>query len=225
MVFYVNLSKISKKRGNILMSKKEIYLIRHGETEYNKKGIVQGSGIDADLNETGRNQAEAFHRKYGDVAFQKVYTSALVRTHQTVEKFIAKGIPHEILPELNEISWGEKEGKEPNTEDNVYYANLTKSWAEGDVNQRPTGGESPVEVADRLSLGLKKIIENSDEKLILIAMHGRAMRVLLAEISNLHLKEMDTFPHQNTCLYKLEYCYTKDEFEILSRNDVSHLEV
>jgi probable phosphoglycerate mutase len=70
------------------MSKKEIYLIRHGETEYNKKGIVQGSGIDADLNETGRNQAEAFHRKYGDVAFQKVYTSALVRTHQTVENLM-----------------------------------------------------------------------------------------------------------------------------------------
>lgn len=206
------------------MSKKEIYLIRHGETEYNKKGIVQGSGIDADLNETGRNQAESFHKKYGDVPFEKVYTSALVRTHQTVEKFIKKGIPHEILAELNEISWGEKEGKEPTTEDNAYYANLTKSWSEGNITLKPTGGESPVEVADRLKVGLKKIIENSNENLILVAMHGRAMRILLAEISDLHLQEMDTFPHQNTCLYKLEYCYNEDRFEILSRNDVSHLD-
>ena len=206
------------------MSKKEIYLIRHGETDYNKRGIVQGSGIDADLNETGRNQAEAFHTKYGDIQFQKVYTSALVRTHQTVEKFIKKGIPHDILPELNEISWGEKEGQEPTTEDNAYYTHLTKSWSEGNINLKPTGGESPVEVADRLKVGLKKIIENSEEKLILVAMHGRAMRVLLSHISNLPISDMDTFPHQNTCLYKLEYCYAKDAFEILSRNDVSHLE-
>lgn len=207
------------------MSKKEIYLIRHGETEYNKRGIVQGSGIDADLNETGRQQAEAFFKKYGEINFEKVYTSALIRTHQTVAKFIEKGIPHEILPELNEISWGEKEGREPTTEDNAYYANLTKSWSLGDINLKPTGGESPSEVAERLKLGIKKILNNTDEKLILVAMHGRAMRILLAEISNLHLKEMDTFPHQNTCLYKLEYCYSKNEFDILTHNDVSHLEM
>ena len=73
-------------------------MIRHGETEYNRQGIVQGSGIDADLNETGRNQAEAFYQKYKDIPFDKVYTSALVRTHQTVEKFIEAGIPHEIIP-------------------------------------------------------------------------------------------------------------------------------
>lgn len=39
---------------------KDIYLIRHGETEYNRKGVVQGSGIDADLNELGQKQAAAF---------------------------------------------------------------------------------------------------------------------------------------------------------------------
>lgn len=206
------------------MSKKEIYLIRHGETEYNKRGIVQGSGIDADLNETGRNQAEAFHKKYGDVPFEKVYTSALIRTHQTVEKFLKKGIPHDILAELNEISWGEKEGLEPTTEDSAYYADLLKNWREGQINMRPEGGESPVEVADRLNVGMRKIIENTNEKLILIAMHGRAMRVLLSQISNLPLTEMDTFPHQNTCLYKLEYCYSKNAFEIISQNDVSHLD-
>ena len=206
------------------MSKKEIYLIRHGETEFNKKGIVQGSGIDADLNETGRNQAEAFFNKYGYIEFEKVYTSALIRTHQTVEKFLKKGIPHEVLPELNEISWGEKEGKEPTTESNAYYANLTRSWSLGETNLKPEGGESPIEVATRLRVGINKILQNSDEKLILVAMHGRAMRILLAEISNLDLREMDTFPHQNTCLYKLEYCYSKNSFDILSQNDVSHLE-
>jgi bisphosphoglycerate-dependent phosphoglycerate mutase len=39
---------------------KDIYLIRHGETDYNRLGVVQGSGIDADLNDLGRRQAQAF---------------------------------------------------------------------------------------------------------------------------------------------------------------------
>ena len=207
------------------MSKKEIYLIRHGETEYNKRGIVQGSGIDADLNETGRRQAEAFFNHYKDIPFQKIYTSALIRTHQTVEKFIQMGLPHEIIPELNEISWGEKEGLIPNSEENAYYAGLLQKWREGETTLQAIGGESPVEVAERQKIAIKRILDNADEKLILIAMHGRAMRILLSQISNLPLTEMDSFPHQNTCLYKLEYCYTKNEFEILSQNDVSHLEL
>ena len=40
---------------------KEIYIIRHGETELNRLGIVQGRGVDSDLNDTGRAQAEAFY--------------------------------------------------------------------------------------------------------------------------------------------------------------------
>lgn len=39
---------------------KDIYLIRHGETDYNRMRVVQGSGIDADLNELGNKQARAF---------------------------------------------------------------------------------------------------------------------------------------------------------------------
>ncbi|HYG15236.1 MAG TPA: histidine phosphatase family protein, partial [Bacteroidia bacterium] len=40
--------------------KKTIYLVRHGETEFNRMGIVQGSGVDSELNETGRKQADLF---------------------------------------------------------------------------------------------------------------------------------------------------------------------
>lgn len=45
---------------------KYIYILRHGETDYNRRGIVQGSGVDAELNEYGRLQAEAFFRYYRD---------------------------------------------------------------------------------------------------------------------------------------------------------------
>ena len=53
------------------MLTKTIYLIRHGETEFNRMGIVQGSGIDSDLNETGILQARAFFETYRHITFNK----------------------------------------------------------------------------------------------------------------------------------------------------------
>ncbi|MBE7179132.1 MAG: histidine phosphatase family protein, partial [Mucilaginibacter polytrichastri] len=72
--------------------RKTLYIIRHGETELNKKGIVQGRGINASLNETGKRQAREFFEAYQDVPFDRIYTSTLQRTHQTVQHFIDKGL-------------------------------------------------------------------------------------------------------------------------------------
>ena len=72
--------------------------------------MVQGSGIDAPLNETGLQQAEAFYQKYKNMSFDKIYVSNLIRTEQSVQKFIDKGIPYESLDDLREISWGIQEG-------------------------------------------------------------------------------------------------------------------
>ncbi|MCZ6694862.1 MAG: histidine phosphatase family protein, partial [Bacteroidetes bacterium] len=77
------------------METKKIYLIRHGQTDFNNRGVVQGSGIDSSLNETGYKQAQAFFDAYQQVPFQKIYTSSLQRTTQTVKPFIDKGIPFE----------------------------------------------------------------------------------------------------------------------------------
>jgi broad specificity phosphatase PhoE len=59
---------------------KKLFILRHGQTDFNKIGVVQGSGIDAPLNETGRKQAESFFKGYADIPFDVVYTSALQRT-------------------------------------------------------------------------------------------------------------------------------------------------
>ncbi|HMR56571.1 MAG TPA: histidine phosphatase family protein, partial [Cyclobacteriaceae bacterium] len=69
------------------MTTKKIYLIRHGQTDFNLKGIVQGSGVDSSLNDRGRAQAEAFYETYKNIAFDKIYTSALRRTRESVIGF------------------------------------------------------------------------------------------------------------------------------------------
>ena len=48
---------------------KEIYIIRHGETDYNRQGIVQGQGVDTSLNDLGRRQASAFFEHYRHIDF------------------------------------------------------------------------------------------------------------------------------------------------------------
>jgi broad specificity phosphatase PhoE len=204
-------------------SDKIIYLIRHGETEYNKLGVVQGSGIDADLNDTGRMQAKAFFEMYKNVPFQRIYISKLKRTFQTIDSFINLGIPFEELIGLNEISWGEKEGKIPSDQENASYAALLQTWNNGETHIAAIGGESPEDVVIRQKISLDLILKNEDETLILIAMHGRAMRILLTQIMQVPLSQMDNFEHSNTCLYKLKYSYENSTFEILTVNDIQHL--
>ena len=122
--------------------KKDIYIIRHGETEYNRMGIVQGQGVDTSLNELGRRQARAFYEHYKDTGFEVVLTSRLRRTHETVSPFIGQGLPWEQFAEINEIAWGEHEGKKSTPEMMQQYREVTDAWKRGEYDARLEGAES-----------------------------------------------------------------------------------
>ena len=203
------------------MSSKKIYIIRHGQTDFNLQGIVQGSGVDSSLNEMGRAQAHAFFEKYKSVPFDKIYTSALRRTSETVSEFIGLGIPYESLSGLNEISWGSNEGQKITPEEDAYYHWMMEQWENGNTSLRIQGGESPEEVAARQRPAIEKII-HSPQETILICMHGRAIRILLCQLLHYPLKSMDLFEHANLCLYLLEQ--TGSMFRVKRYNDTSHLE-
>ncbi|MBT8326099.1 MAG: histidine phosphatase family protein, partial [Bacteroidia bacterium] len=104
-----------------MSAKKTIYIIRHGETDYNKQGIIQGSGIDSSLNDTGRLQSEMFYEAYNHLHFDNIYTSALKRTQESIHPFVRAGRKYEIIPELNEINWGIFEGLKTNPESHQIY--------------------------------------------------------------------------------------------------------
>jgi broad specificity phosphatase PhoE len=203
---------------------KTIYLIRHGETEFNRMGVVQGSGIDSDLNETGVSQARAFFEAYKHIDFDKIYTSKLRRTVQSVQEFINLNLPFEQHEGLNEISWGEKEGKMPNFVEDEAYLEVIANWGKGktDVPAAPLG-ETPEEVVARQKPVVEIMLARPEEKTVLVAMHGRAIRILLTHLLNRPLAEMDAFEHTNLCLYKLVYYYEEQTFKIEKANDIAHL--
>lgn len=205
------------------MKSKKIYIVRHGQTDFNLKGIVQGRGVNSSINKTGRLQADAFYAAYKNIRFDKVYTSALKRTQESVRKFIEKGIPHQALHGLDEINWGVQEGKEVTEERDKYYNGVIDRWRTGETDLVIEGGESPEMVSERLGPVLDIILSDEDDQNILICHHGRALRVLLCKVLNYPLKYMDIFEHTNLGLYMLNY--SGELFTIEKHNYTKHLEV
>jgi probable phosphoglycerate mutase len=199
----------------------KVYLIRHGQTDYNLNGIVQGSGVDTSLNEEGKKQAELFYKAYGNINFDRVYTSKLLRSIQSVQKFIEKPTPWVALQELNEISWGNSDGMKISSHHHIEYLNVIKQWASGKLDVALPGGETPLEVYERQKK-VKAMLDNEKNgSNILISMHGRAMRIFLCLLTQIPLKNMDNFEHDNLCLYVLER--KNSDYIITVNNDRSHL--
>ncbi len=203
------------------LTSKKIYLVRHGQTDFNLQGIVQGSGVDSSINDTGRAQAEAFYQTYRHIKFDKVYTSKLRRTVESVSSFLKAGVPHEAKAGLNEISWGSKEGQKITPEEDAYYHWVLEQWEQGNTSMRIEYGESPEDVAVRQKPVIDHIVSQPQEETILICMHGRALRILLCQLLHYPLKSMDLFEHENLGLYLLNFTGTM--FSIAKHNDTRHL--
>ncbi len=194
-----------------------LYILRHAETEFNNKGIIQGSEVDSDINKTGLYQAKRFYEYYKNIDFEKVYTSNLKRTFQSVYSFIENGLPYEKLEEFNEISWGINQGKSDSINE---YSSLINSWLEGNLDNKFENGESPNQMSIRLERGINKVISDGHNT-VLLCIHGRALRILLSKIVDNDLTQMDKYIHSNTGLYILEYY--KGKYKILESNLNVHL--
>jgi probable phosphoglycerate mutase len=197
--------------------KKTIHIIRHGQTEYNKLRIIQGSGVDSDLNDRGREQGQLFFEEYKEHPFEVVLTSTLKRTHQTVLPFIESGLRWEQFEEIVEMNWGVHEGKSGTLDMKKDYERVVLS---GDFDERIEGGESINEMAERLQKFIDHLPTRSEQN-ILVCIHGRAMRCLICLLEQKELSEMENYPHSNTGLYLVEHNTTG--FIVLERNDTRHL--
>ena len=173
------------------------------------------------MNEVGRSQAADFHQFYQTLPFDKIYTSSLTRTVQTVAGFIEMGIEHTRLDGLDEIHWGSKEGKQFDAQDHQEYLAVTEQWMQGDTHLSIAGGESPNDVIARQEQALAHIMSNHEEQLVLICMHGRALRIFMCLLLNYPLKHMNIFPHHNTGLY--EITHTGRHFRLDTINSLLHL--
>lgn len=200
-----------------------IYFFRHGETDYNKRGIVQGSGIDSSINALGREQARLFFEKYKYIPFDAIWGSELRRTHQTLAGWY--GLDREIgrTAALNEINWGIHEGKSPSPEQREDFLHTARRWGEGDLHAKVENGESPIEAWDRSKDFFQEIRQKYPSHTLLMCSHGRQLRVILSQLIDQDLSKMENYSHQNTSLAIVELP-VEGPGVLKLHNDLSHLE-
>lgn len=198
-----------------------LYILRHGQTELNRLSIVQGSGVDSDLNEMGYAQAKAFYETHQHVDFELIVTSKLRRTHQTVQGFLDKNIPWEQTEDVNEISWGIHEGQPQSPEQNKRYHQMIAAWNAGDLDASIEEGESARQLLERIERFIAWV-KKRPEKRILVATHGRAIRCLITCLKGLPPTEMEKMEHSNTGLY-VAHLQADGSWLFELENDTSHL--
>jgi probable phosphoglycerate mutase len=214
------MDSITNKNAKII---KTIHLIRHGQTDFNKQNIIQGSGINSDLNETGIKQAQLFHEAYQNESYHHIYTSTLNRAIQSVKPFISNGFKHTALNAFDEINWGIMEGQKSNPQNFLLYQSIIQKWQNGDLDTAVDNGETPLQMYERQKVGLKHIMQQEHEEKILICMHGRALRSFLCLLTNTPLNEMEKWQHHNLCLYELNF--NGSNFDVIKSNDIQHLDM
>ncbi|KAB5571605.1 hypothetical protein PHYPO_G00226950 [Pangasianodon hypophthalmus] len=134
-------------------------IIRHGETQYNKDGLLQGQGIDSPLSETGVQQAEAAGQYLQDVHFTNVFASDMKRAKQTAEIIVRKNKTCSNLdivaaPSLKERSFGIAEGGQVEE-----MKNMAKAAGQPIPEYTPPEGETMDQVKIRISTFLKSLFQ------------------------------------------------------------------
>jgi len=152
-----------------------IYIVRHGETEANKNGYLQG-WTDVPLNENGRIIAELTGRGLKDIRFDHCFSSPLIRAKETAEILLRESgnsVPVSFDDRIKEMNFGSLEGMSVRDE------KLIQFLKEPVVDYKFPDGESFQEVMNRTQEFLKELIAKDDGKTYLVSTHGCALRAML----------------------------------------------
>lgn len=176
----------------ILEEEMRLYIIRHGETEWNVLRRFQGRS-DIPLNEEGRRLARITSEALGQVPFTRIYTSPLKRAYETA--MIIKGardIPVIVESRIIEISFGEYEGLCCGKENyNIPDPEFMNFFDKPEAYRPPAGAEGIDQLKARTADFLWEIVHNKDMEndTILVSTHGAALRGLLSNINNVAIRD------------------------------------
>jgi probable phosphoglycerate mutase len=156
-----------------------IYLVRHGQTEFNRERRIQGH-VDSPLTELGVRQAQAVGRLLRDLIREpdgwRIVSSPLGRAHSTAQIIAGKlgGLPVELEPRIQEMSWGDHDGR---LRSELEAENPETFGKSGWAFDAPTTGESYDVVAARVGAWLATLPPEPERKIIAVS-HGISGRVL-----------------------------------------------
>lgn len=153
----------------------ELYLVRHGETIWNKEGRYYGD-TDIGLSEKGMEQASVLGKYLKEISFDKVICSPLCRAKDTAKELT--DLPCQFDDRLKEQNFGIFEGKTYQQLVNEFPKEL-KNWNENYENYCIPNGESFLMVRERIEAFIKDLCKE-DGKILLVAHKGTLGHMLAA---------------------------------------------
>ncbi len=180
----------------------QLYIMRHGETDWNRKGLLQGS-VDIPLNDYGielaKQTRDGFRRD--GIVFDAIFTSPYQRARQTAKIIAADGPASvKVSQRIREMSFGSYEGiKIAELRANPDYIEINKCF-DDPVHYRPQGSaESYEEVFARIESFLREEILplEKSHKQVLVVCHGAVIRAFICIIKHMELKDYWTIWQPN----------------------------
>lgn len=151
----------------------QLYLIRHGQTDWNLEGRVQGQ-TDVPLSRIGELQAEELAERLGDLQLSAIISSPLARTRQTAEPLALRhGLAVRFDTRLMEQDWGRYEGlrwRDAAEE----FPDAEERMLRDPLNTAPPEGETLKEVAERMRAALSDVVQIGGS--VAVVSHGGALR-------------------------------------------------
>lgn len=172
----------------------QFYLIRHGETEWNVAGRLQGHS-DSPLTINGRQQVKNTAKRLQHVPFKKIYTSDLGRAVQTAQILAQEhAITYESNPQLREVSFGTFEGMDAH----AYQNQIRDMHKQREIlpfeeslhfRIHPTF-ETMYETSERMLNTLRSLKKVHQDETIAIVTHGGTMRHTLLRVLEVHVSDL-----------------------------------
>jgi probable phosphoglycerate mutase len=173
-----------------------LYVIRHGETDFNVQGRYAGS-TDVPLNDNGFIQAKELAVKLRDIQFDIIISSPLLRARQTaevVQKYFQK--PLLIIDQFAERNVGVYEGL-TREEAKSQYPDLWSRECTRQPDDAPTGGETIRQFDMRITSALKQLNEKYPNDKILLVCHAFVSRLINKHYKKLTYDNMHNFTLSN----------------------------
>ncbi|MBE0669602.1 MAG: histidine phosphatase family protein [Anaerolineales bacterium] len=169
----------------------KLWLVRHGQTDWNLTGRWQGQASDAPgLNETGRKQALDASEQMEGIEISAIYSSDLLRAKQTAEMFAVRlGLPVLLEPRLREINLGVWEGM-PSEDIEAQYPQELADRARRPFRAHAPDGESPYEVAERVIKAVNEIADKHRDESVLIVAHGISLAVVICQAERFPVEDV-----------------------------------
>ena len=192
------------------MSTRQVVLWRHGRTQWNVEGRVQGQS-DIPLDEVGRAQAKAAASRLAALRPDRIVSSDLVRASDTAQALAdVTGGRVELDARLRELNFGEREGltwREAWT----MFPDGMKAWAEGDETQIP-GSETHRQAGERFAAALRDLLEElPPEGVMVVVAHGAVLRTGACAFLDIPESHWATFGGLGNCAWSvLEEASHKD---------------